>query len=628
MKYNLLLTNILLCLAILFLQSCWSHTTIDTTESKFVVIGKNFTSESINKKVYFSNTFTKNDLNKPDLKNHIMRSFKRNDKNDIVFLGESYNNEYRWIYFEIISQSLVAKKLAIDATHLRCDGLEGFILKNTQLVPLGKIKRDTPLDERAYPYFDFALSLTIQPTDTLGILIQSERHSGIHELDLTVSENKSYIKKAQFENFKGNFSIAYCSTFMIVMLFLGMLFKQKVLIYYAIYLVAMTNVYVHTNYYFDAFPFPQQTGLQAHSIGAFTIFLANALLHPFVYYLIKHIPVNHRRYITLAKIIAGINISMMLLILLPTSRLSSSIYSNALTILITVNMIWCLYYAWQAYYRAKMIYYLVVCVIAFVPTLIQLLFNIFHLGGGELKLSTSYFNTLHIIFIVAYLAIEQFRRELISKQQQDKNLSELKVTMEEIRKGEIANIGRNLHDQVGNTLASALGYLDMKIPKTSIVKNLIFEAINEIRFLSHNLVKDDNQPITYKIEALISRFNDFSSIYFQYNDFTNGNINKLESLKQQNIYMIIQEILTNIIKHSKAREAFIQIFENDGSAFHFNIEDDGIGIDNYHISDGIGLKNINKRADLANLKLTIDSTSEGTNIIIEVRNENESNNHR
>ena len=152
-------------------------------------------------------------------------------------------------------------------------------------------------------------------------------------------------------------------------------------------------------------------------------------------------------------------------------------------------------------------------------------------------------------------------------------------------------------------------------------EKLIKEAIQEIRFLSHNLVKDEDKPLAVKMEDLVARFNDFSAISFYFNDFSESRVNQLEKLKQQNIYRIVQEMLTNIIKHSMATEAHVQIFERDKN-FQIDVEDDGIGMGNYQESQGIGLKNINKRAAIANLKLTIDSTSKGTSIIIDVKNEN------
>jgi signal transduction histidine kinase len=204
-------------------------------------------------------------------------------------------------------------------------------------------------------------------------------------------------------------------------------------------------------------------------------------------------------------------------------------------------------------------------------------------------------------------------------------VQQIKVLVEEIRKKELDRIGRNLHDQIGNTLASALGYLNMKDFNVSKVKTLINQAIVETRFVSHNLVQNDDLPLTEKIISIVSRFNDFSPIHFQFNDFSGGVFNKLPQLEQQNIYTIIQELLTNIIKHSYATNAYVQLFRRN-NILSVNVEDDGRGFDITQQFKGIGLQNIRKRAMLMNLHLVIDSTAKGTGIILEIRYESESNN--
>jgi signal transduction histidine kinase len=148
-------------------------------------------------------------------------------------------------------------------------------------------------------------------------------------------------------------------------------------------------------------------------------------------------------------------------------------------------------------------------------------------------------------------------------------------------------------------------------------QTLINEAINEIRFLSHNLVKDQDAPLHAKLESLVSRFNDFSEVAFVFEDYSKGKLNELTPITQQNIYMIVQEVFTNIIKHAKATEAFVQVFEREGNTLQIIVEDDGIGILNFTENNGIGLKNIQKRADISKLLLTVDSTPMGTNFIIE-----------
>jgi signal transduction histidine kinase len=101
-----------------------------------------------------------------------------------------------------------------------------------------------------------------------------------------------------------------------------------------------------------------------------------------------------------------------------------------------------------------------------------------------------------------------------------------------------------------------------------------------------------------------------------YHDFSEGKINQLESLTQQNIYMILKECLLNVIRHSKAQEAFLQIFEQE-KGFRFVVEDDGVGFDTSLEGKGIGLLNMKKRATISQLKFNIESNSKGTTTIIE-----------
>jgi signal transduction histidine kinase len=209
------------------------------------------------------------------------------------------------------------------------------------------------------------------------------------------------------------------------------------------------------------------------------------------------------------------------------------------------------------------------------------------------------------------------REQLVTRQNLEQNLSQLRVALEDIRKTEVETIGRNLHDNVGNMLASVLGYLNLKSQNPEVVKNLLNDTINEVRFLSHTLVKQDNLPIIDKLELLVSHFNDFSPIRLYFNDYSLGKLNKMEALRQQNLYMIVQEALTNVVKHSKATAAHIQIFDQDGQ-LQVTIEDDGIGIPSDSTHKGIGLQNIYKRAELSAFKISIDSNSSGTNLILEV----------
>jgi two-component system, NarL family, sensor kinase len=85
------------------------------------------------------------------------------------------------------------------------------------------------------------------------------------------------------------------------------------------------------------------------------------------------------------------------------------------------------------------------------------------------------------------------------------------------------------------------------------------------------------------------------------------------------IYRIVQELITNTMKHASARTAIVQITKTDGQ-LAITIEDDGKGFDTNILgqSKGIGWTNIQHRVDFLKGRLDVNSgTDEGTSVHIE-----------
>jgi signal transduction histidine kinase len=84
------------------------------------------------------------------------------------------------------------------------------------------------------------------------------------------------------------------------------------------------------------------------------------------------------------------------------------------------------------------------------------------------------------------------------------------------------------------------------------------------------------------------------------------------------MYFIVSELLNNIIKHSKANKAKINLKEID-SHLHISVKDNGIGfeINNYQTIEGFGLNQIKARINTMGGKFRIiSSTNNGTTIKI------------
>ncbi len=89
---------------------------------------------------------------------------------------------------------------------------------------------------------------------------------------------------------------------------------------------------------------------------------------------------------------------------------------------------------------------------------------------------------------------------------------------------------------------------------------------------------------------------------------------------QVTIYRIVQELLSNAIRHAHASGILLQCSQNE-SVFLVTLEDNGKGFDTRAaaLAKGIGLMNVKSRVDYLQGKMDIASViNEGTTINIEL----------
>jgi len=216
----------------------------------------------------------------------------------------------------------------------------------------------------------------------------------------------------------------------------------------------------------------------------------------------------------------------------------------------------------------------------------------------------------------------------------EKERKEKSIAINDAHEEEKFRIAIDLHDGLGQILtAASYAFQNLfgdKNPKNSEyqqnikeVQTQIDDAIQESKNIAHNLI-----PIALKdfgllvaLNNLIEQANQRSEINFQfdaYNCKTRVN-RKLEKA----ILRIFQEVVNNIIKHSRAENAIFQINKYD-DAIVLSIEDDGIGfnsMEKVHSDNlnGIGLIGMHERVSAFNGSITINSApNEGAEIFIEI----------
>ncbi|MHA7060141.1 tetratricopeptide repeat-containing sensor histidine kinase [Aquimarina sp. M1] len=188
---------------------------------------------------------------------------------------------------------------------------------------------------------------------------------------------------------------------------------------------------------------------------------------------------------------------------------------------------------------------------------------------------------------------------------------------------ERSRIARELHDSIGGNLAAIK--LQMKdIQKDKGIQDAIIDQLDntyeQVREISHNLIpkKINQTAFTNYISDYIKTIEKVTDPEITFIPHPEEKVNDIDDNQKVEIFKIIQELITNALKHAKAK--VIEICLNAYSdSIEIIFEDDGIGFDVKKQSTGIGLQNIKKRLSLLKAKIDIDSTiNRGTAIRIEI----------
>lgn len=232
--------------------------------------------------------------------------------------------------------------------------------------------------------------------------------------------------------------------------------------------------------------------------------------------------------------------------------------------------------------------------------------------------------TLGLTIRYNYFKLEKDKLELALIGQQKATIEKVLSTQEEERR----RIAGDLHDDLGGTLASIKGILSGINPASNInqiemlsnSQKLLDKACDDLRFIAHDLMPSDfsNTQLNEAIEEFLDKLKISSEIEFSY---TSGGIyRELDKYLELNIYRILNELIHNIKKHSKAKNASVQLIYHE-DFIQLMVEDNGQGFDcraHETKSMGLGLKNIQSRIDYIKGKIYFDSGKQGTTVTCNV----------
>ncbi len=190
-------------------------------------------------------------------------------------------------------------------------------------------------------------------------------------------------------------------------------------------------------------------------------------------------------------------------------------------------------------------------------------------------------------------------------------------------------LARELHDETGQALTSIL--LGLKPLEQALagddgraamasVRELVVSTLQDVRRLAVELRPSvlDDFGLGPALERLTETFREQTGLLVVLQSRLRDK--RLPSEVETALYRIVQEALTNVVKHSGARRVTIDLDDEDARGVTLVIEDDGRGFDPAAARhEGFGLVGMRERVALVDGRLRVESSKgKGTTLVVEV----------
>lgn len=233
---------------------------------------------------------------------------------------------------------------------------------------------------------------------------------------------------------------------------------------------------------------------------------------------------------------------------------------------------------------------------------------------------------LSIIIIFAFVGYRTFIQKILKEKSLQYQLEldhqkEVALQFTIVQENERKRIAEALHDDVGNKLNILSLWINNEDTwnnnkSKKIISQQIPELIEATRTISHSLYPVNLEKFGFMdtLEALITNVNDSLTIQltlkYDYQE-------RIISFELQ-LYRIIQEFLSNVIKHAKASIMTIYIRDTKDS-LALILSDNGVGFDIDELQKGMGLQNIDSRIKSINGICKWKSVqNKGTRLLIKI----------
>lgn len=247
-----------------------------------------------------------------------------------------------------------------------------------------------------------------------------------------------------------------------------------------------------------------------------------------------------------------------------------------------------------------------------------------------------------LLSIILYFSYQKqsYQKIIIENQEathMNKLLSQLEEAEQQILSDQSAKqqmlltaIGKELHDSIGSMLSAAKREMEnLRNSLTDIPAKaegqfdhsygMVDKAIRDLRKISKSPDKLSlDEQLVPSLRELCKNINRIeNSPHIELNTYRLEGV-KLPAKHELHIFRIIQEAITNIIKHAQATEVHMQL-DWANRILSITIEDNGKGFDPKKIKHGVGLDSMRSRTEELNGTFTLDTApGKGSTLFMEI----------
>ena len=243
---------------------------------------------------------------------------------------------------------------------------------------------------------------------------------------------------------------------------------------------------------------------------------------------------------------------------------------------------------------------------------------------GLLQVGINFLDIINLLFFILFLMIyianevqenERMTQELIMVHQVNHELENYAAVSEKIAEDkERKRLAREIHDTLGHALTGIAAGVDACIAMIDInpeatkkqlmvISKVVRQGIVDVRNSLNKLRPGALEQHGFKgaIENMIEEFTSVSDLTISL-DYRLDKVD-FENTKEDILFRVIQESVTNAVRHGDATHIDISLYIEDNSLY-LKIQDNGQGCEVIHY--GFGLKQMKERLGMINGKVAYD----------------------